>query len=167
MTQTEIEMDSFSSTYDLLNGTIHSQAAFDRAVRETTVNHNVKQEAIAFEASVWNDVHLPMTVEQTGADTLVWTVKGKKLSDSITMSLEPQPQPAGLAQTQEELLGQIKGIAENYIGAAAYFQESIAFGDDLGLGAMASGTASALTIDEYGPSVFTSMLVTPTSHASA
>ena len=160
-------MDSFSSTYDLLNGTIHSQAAFDRAVRATTVNHNVKQEAIAFEASVWNDVHLPMTVEQTGADTLVWTVKGKKLSDSITMSLEPQPQPAGLAQTQEELLGQIKGIAENYIGAAAYFQESIAWGDDLGLGAIASGTTSALTIDEYGPSVFTSMLVTPTSHGSA
>jgi hypothetical protein len=160
-------MDGFSSTYDLLNGTLRSQGGFDHAVRETTVNHNVKQEAIAFEASIWANDHLRMTVEQTGADALVWTVKGKKLSDSITMSLEPQPQPAGLAQTQEELLGQIKGIAENYIGAAAYFQESIAWGDDLGLGAIASGTTSALTIDEYGPSVFTSMLVTPTSHGSA
>jgi hypothetical protein len=160
-------MDGFSSTYDLLNGTIHSRAAFVHAVRDTTVNHNVKEEAIAFETSVWDNDHLRMTVEQTGADTLVWTVEGKKLSDTITMALEPQPQPTGLAQTQEELLGQIKGIAENYIGAGAYFQESIAWGDDLGLGAVASGTSSALTIDQYGPSVFTSMLVTPTSHGSA
>jgi hypothetical protein len=82
----------FASSYDLINGPfMHSRKAFDDAVDNTTVAENVKDWAKTFEARWCGDTHPRITVEQTGNDTLEFTVTGVKLIAEVTIGPAPHP----------------------------------------------------------------------------
>jgi hypothetical protein len=157
----------FASSYDLINGPfIRSRKAFDDAVDNTTVDENVKDWAKTFEARVWGDTHPRMTVEQTGNDTLEFTVTGVKLIAEVTIGPAPQPTPDDLTTSQIKLLHEIDSIASNYVGGGAYFVESLAYGDHLRLGAVASGTLENVTTNIYSKELLTSLVVVPHVHSA-
>ena len=85
---------NFASSYDLINGPVHSKAAFDRAVGETTVDADVKAWAKEFEDRAWGDERTLKSVTQTGPDTLQFEVTGAKLIADVTIGPESLPASA-------------------------------------------------------------------------
>jgi hypothetical protein len=156
---------NFTSSYDLINGPVHSKAAFDRAVDETTVDTDVKAWAKKFEDRVWGDDHLLKSVTQTGPDTLQFDVTGAKLIADVTIGPASFPPPTDLAHSQAALMSQIVAAHDDYIGAGAFWIEYQAYGNHLRLGAMAFGSGDTVTTDIYGKHLLTSLVLEPHSHS--
>jgi hypothetical protein len=156
---------NFASSYDLINGPVHSKAAFDRAVDETIVDADVKAWAKEFEDRAWGDERTLKSVTQTGPDTLQFEVTGAKLIADVTIGPESLPLPPDLTQSQPVLINQILAAQDNYIGAAAFTIEYLAYENHLRLGATAFGSGDTVTTDIYGKHLFTSLVLEPHSHS--
>lgn len=158
--------------YDLFNGTtdgspgttIRTRKGFVDAVDGTTVRNNVKAYAINFQDAVWNWSHIRRTVTQLGADELEFTVRGGKLTADITIEPTTHPLPLDLTHSQITLLGEIQDARNNYVGAGAYWVESLFYNIHLRSGAMAVSDGNGVLTTVYGPHLTASILVTPTTH---
>jgi hypothetical protein len=152
----------FASSYDLINGPVHSKAAFDKAVDATTVPDNVKFWAKTFEVRVWGDDVIPKTVvTQTGPDTLQFEVTGGKVIADVTIQPTSLPLPPDLTLSQTHLRNEILAAQNNYLGACAFTIEDLVYGTLLRLGAIASGTSDTVTTAVYGTNLTTSYVVEP------
>jgi hypothetical protein len=154
--------------HDLFNGTpttVHTRAGFVNAVDATTVGNNVKGYAINFQDAVWNRAHIARTVTQVAADGLEFEVRGAKITADITIEPSPSHLPPDLTHSQITLLGEIYDAQSDYVGAGAYWIESLFYNIHLREGAAAISEGNGVLTTVYGPNLTASILVTPTIHS--
>jgi hypothetical protein len=154
--------------YDLFTGTgttVHTRQGFVNAVDATSVGNNVKGYAINFQDAVWNRAHIRRTVTQVGADALEFEVRGAKITADITIQPTTLPLPPDLTHSQITLLGEIQDSQNNYVGAGAYWIESLFYNIHLREGAMAVTEGNGVLTTVYGPNLTASIFVSATTHS--
>jgi hypothetical protein len=172
MYSTDYSSAAFGSAYNLLTPDASpipdtTRAQFQAAVNATTAGPLVKTAAINFEAHVWGDTGLPMTVELTGPDTLLFQVIGQKTTDTVRIHPRVNPPPPDVTQSAQTLYHEILGIQDNYIGASNIAVEILAFGADLHLGAEALGQNRWAETRLFTHDLVYSWVTFPTPHGAS